>query len=190
VLCDQCQQRPAVLQLTETAPGAPAPVQRQLCLACAAARGIGPAATPPCTQPTPPAPPPTDTNPGVSCPRCGWTADRVRTSHRLGCAACYGTFAVDLAHALPNLQPGTVYAGKRPGVVVAPPVPSTADLDELNRSLRQAVAAQDYERAARLRDAIRRTTAELTPDPPAADASPRDRPHPPRNSHPADGRRP
>ena len=94
---------------------------------------------------------------GVSepCSFCTMTLDDFRESGRLGCPHCYTSFEGRVRRLLNRIHGASQHAGK----VYLPPDPSAAELDRriagLRRSLQHAVEAEDFERAAVLRDLIR-----------------------------------
>lgn len=61
--------------------------------------------------------------PMISCPACGFDESRLAKSLRLGCSACYTTFAPHIATFLPRLHRGVTHTGKQP------PVPTIAELE-------------------------------------------------------------
>jgi len=91
----------------------------------------------------------------VACEGCGLTLTQFKKSGRLGCADCYRTFDQHLRSLFRRLHAGTQHVGK----VYMPPDPSEADrtarIASLRRSLQRAVDAEDFERAASIRDQIR-----------------------------------
>ena len=104
------------------------------------------------------APPGEDT-----CPACGWTAERFRRTNRLGCPRCYGTFRAMLLPILSRFHRHVSHLGKRP--LRRGDEPSR--LGEITRTrvaLEKAVAREDFETAAALRDRLR----ELENQPPEA----------------------
>ncbi len=94
-----------------------------------------------------------------TCPSCGLTLADFKRTGRLGCARCYSTFDVSLRGLLRKLHGGTQHSGK----VYLPPdateTDRTARVVSLRRSLARSVEAEDFERAAALRDQIRRLEA-------------------------------
>ncbi|HEV2130737.1 MAG TPA: UvrB/UvrC motif-containing protein [Longimicrobiaceae bacterium] len=90
------------------------------------------------------------------CPSCGLALSDFRRTGRLGCAVCYSHFDAQLRGLLRRLHGGTQHVGK----VYMPPDPSDADrvarVASLRRSLQRAIDAEDFERAAGLRDQLRR----------------------------------
>lgn len=89
------------------------------------------------------------------CAFCGLTFAGFRESGRLGCPHCYSTFEVQLRGLLRRVHGSTRHTGK----VYLPPDPTASDrerrLEGLRHRLQRAVDAEDFERAASLRDEIR-----------------------------------
>lgn len=86
------------------------------------------------------------------CPGCGMRVVEFRKSGRLGCPLCYGTWPEVLEPMLLGMHRSLVYKG---GVPPADPGPA----GHLQQELLEAVAQEDYERAARLRDLLRNGAA-------------------------------
>jgi protein arginine kinase activator len=93
------------------------------------------------------------------CPSCGLTLNDFKRTGRLGCASCYSQLDHHLRGLLRRLHGGTQHVGK----VVAPADSAQSDqmarITSLRRSLQLAVDSEDFERAAALRDQIRRLEA-------------------------------
>jgi protein arginine kinase activator len=93
------------------------------------------------------------------CPTCGIKYMEFRADGRLGCPADYEVFRAGLVPILQRIHRATRHAGKaprhRPDVNPVAAAASAADLLDLRQQLRRAVEAEDYERAADLRDRIR-----------------------------------
>jgi len=91
----------------------------------------------------------------VTCPFCGLSARDFKEVGRLGCPQCYPTFESYLRGLLRRIHGGTQHVGK----VYLPPDPTASEkqkrLEALRRKLERAVDAEDFERAAELRDQIR-----------------------------------
>ena len=96
-----------------------------------------------------------------ACPVCGITFYEFRHYGRLGCPNDYVCFQEPLEQLVANIHGATTHTGKRPKK-------STRTLDKqtrlirLRRDLRDAVHAEDYERASVLRDRIRELEDEGT----------------------------
>jgi protein arginine kinase activator len=90
----------------------------------------------------------------IVCDQCGLSYIEFRNQGLLGCANDYTVFKDQLGRLLERTHSGgDVHTGKTPksiGVVRKPHV----DIRRLKRQLDEAVAAEDYERAAELRDKI------------------------------------
>ncbi len=156
--CEQCGKHPATVHWTEMVNSAVRKLH--LCEACAAAKGLdvnNPAAFSKLLLGLGPAPSERARKQDEACPECHLRASDFKKTSRLGCAACYTRFAADLAPLLASMHKGTRHAGKVPSKVRVPagPPPSLASL---RQALEAAVAAEQYEDAARLRDQIRRLT--------------------------------
>lgn len=176
--CEECHQHEATVHIQEIV--GERKISLHLCAACAATKGVKPGnlqgvdlvnllltlakkekakegvAPPAAAEPETRAP----------CPGCGLTAADFRAHGRLGCAECYTAFADLLAPLLHALHRGTRHRGRRPGPAAAVPAAPDRELSRLEGALARAVAEEDYEEAATLRDAIRRctaTTARRTP---------------------------
>lgn len=124
----------------------------------------------------------------LACGRCGLTYAQFRSTGMLGCAGCYEAFAGPLAPLVSRAHEGaTHHVGKAPkrlggaGQVEDPagagsvgpgkrvtraaalfgsPEERRARIAVLKRQLAEAVAAEQYERAAQLRDELRRAGPE------------------------------
>ncbi len=90
-----------------------------------------------------------------ACPGCGMTFARFRQGGTLGCAECYDAFEEQLAPLIERAQNGaTDHRGKTPRRAGAS-VDRQRLISQLVRELDQAVAAEQYEQAAELRDQLR-----------------------------------
>lgn len=94
----------------------------------------------------------------LTCDQCGMTWAEFRQNGLLGCANDYNAFEKELTPLLARAHDGaTHHVGKQPtrrggsGV----PMKRQVDLARLRKELQKAVEAEDYERAARLRDQIK-----------------------------------
>lgn len=158
-LCAECGTGEAVIHLTQIVDNEMK--TRHLCEKCAAAKGVetsGPAANFPLTdflaqmgskaEETP-----AETATG-SCGFCGLSLSDFREMGRLGCPHCYATFDEQLRNLLRRIHGSVHHVGK----VYLPPDPSDEErsrrLEGLRRKLRRAVEAEDFEKAADLRDQI------------------------------------
>ena len=160
--CEKCGQNPAVIHLTQIVNNEMN--TRHLCDSCAAEMGLDTGA-----EAEPGNAPLTDflaqmgkglpvggAAPAGECEFCGLTMSDFKRTGRLGCPHCYSHFDQHLRGLLRKLHGGTQHMGK----VYLPPDPRdtdrTARIASLRRSLARAVESEDFERAAVLRDQIRR----------------------------------
>ena len=95
------------------------------------------------------------------CPVCGFTQADFKKTGRLGCSTCYVTFAEGLGSLLKAMHKGTEHVGKVPEHAQR-----AAQLNDrmrnLNESLKKAVADENYETAASLRDQIKQLENDVT----------------------------
>jgi protein arginine kinase activator len=89
-----------------------------------------------------------------SCPICNLTFLEFRNSGRLGCPYDYEVFRDELLPLLENIHDETRHSGKVPKRAPRNSQQQTT-LIQLRNDLKRAVAAEDYETAARVRDKIR-----------------------------------
>lgn len=166
-LCDYCQQRDAVVYLTQVQD---AEVTRvRLCAQCAAEHDIDissgagvdfsalasmlPRLSEALAEPTEESAAAVSAPP-LACPTCGAAYTECAENGCLGCADCYRAFAEPLAEVIrANQDNADRHVGK---------VPESARRElqraELEDQLRQAVAEERYEEAADLRDRLRAMT--------------------------------
>jgi protein arginine kinase activator len=168
MLCDECREREAVVHLTQIVSEQVNTVH--LCEKCAAERGVE---SPAQVTKTPlgtflaamgkgaVAAPSAD---GARCPACGATLADFREAGRLGCGECYVTFGAQLRDLLRRLHGSTRHVGEQYAAPGAPaPVPAetpaapaeAADIAALRARLQRAIADEDFELAAELRDRLR-----------------------------------
>lgn len=147
-------------------------VERHLCEACARREGV--AAQPPASVPEliekflhQAAKPAARTAAGPACPECGLAFSEFRETGLLGCPSCYQAFEAQLGPLLERShEGGTHHVGKTPKRGGSPAVPTrdaspqpddrAVRIASLSKQLEQAVAGEHYERAAALRDELRR----------------------------------
>ncbi|QDU61350.1 UvrB/uvrC motif protein [Planctomycetes bacterium Pan216] len=91
----------------------------------------------------------------IECSVCGMTFAEFRSSGRLGCPHDYDAFREHLMPLMETIHGNTRHVGKVPGRLPADTRVQT-ELIKLRQELRQAIATEDYERAAELRDQIDR----------------------------------
>lgn len=90
---------------------------------------------------------------GRKCPQCGLRFSDFKKASWLGCQNCYVTFAEELEPLLHDMQKGERHVGKKP-VHYAGAVNVFPSQASLKKALEEAVASENYEEAARIRDQI------------------------------------
>ncbi len=163
MMCERCGQREATVYLKESVNGELR--ELHLCAQCAHELGYDTVFT--SLSPfagigiqdilgslfsqTAPAPAVTQ---GKKCSFCGMTFDELARTAKAGCAHCYKEFYRELLPSIQRIHGKTQHVGKVPrsaGEAVA----LRRQLETLKKQLSDAVAAQEYEKAATLRDRIR-----------------------------------
>ncbi len=182
--CELCNNEATVHELTVSGG---VPTERHLCEACAREQGLVVGAPAPVSELIQKiasgAIGPTQTK-SPACPDCGTTFAEFKQSGRLGCPSCYAAFEEQLGPILDRAHQGaTHHVGKIPRRLLQES-PDAADLqataaalaaaearaEEIRRiraDLDRAIKAEAYERAAQLRDRLRRLQhgAERTEEP-------------------------
>lgn len=95
-----------------------------------------------------------------TCEQCGMTYAEFQKCGMLGCANCYQAFKAPLTALLQRVHGNTQHAGRIPGGVRSG-VSIRMNIDRLKQKLQRAIADEEYEQAAKLRDAIRALSAQL-----------------------------
>jgi protein arginine kinase activator len=89
-----------------------------------------------------------------SCPGCGMTMAGIREAGLAGCPECYRVFEQELSAIIERAQAGaSVHLGRHPLHADAL-IDRAAARNRIAKELREAVAREEYERAARLRDRL------------------------------------
>jgi len=157
MLCDICKKKEAKVHLTQIIEGQTKKVD--LCEECSKAKGVddptgfsladlllGLGAAQEMEQ--------AGSAMAAKCPGCGCTQADFKKAGRLGCPDCYKTFAEGLESLLKTMHKGTRHTGKVPQSLQA-----SQDFEEkmetLQIQLDSAIAAENFEEAAVLRDQIK-----------------------------------
>ena len=97
-----------------------------------------------------------------ACDMCGITFFEFRNQGRLGCPHDYVQFAKELEPLIANIHGATEHSGRRPSrspeTLESAAASGTAELTGvigLRRTMKEAIACEDYEKAKENRDAIR-----------------------------------
>jgi protein arginine kinase activator len=96
----------------------------------------------------------------LTCPHCGFTQADFKKAGRLGCPECYTIFSEGLDSLLKTMHKGTRHVGKVPRAQ-QPGRDVGEKLKHLQQQLEKAVADENFEQAALLRDEIKRARARL-----------------------------
>ena len=88
------------------------------------------------------------------CPDCSSTFARIRQSGRVGCPTCYRVFADELAPTLHTVHGATIHTGNVPARHRARRA-KAEKLKILKRQMQDAIAQENFEAAASLRDEIK-----------------------------------
>ena len=97
---------------------------------------------------------------GLLCRNCGLNYKEFKASGRLGCSDCYRAFQEPLKKLIRKIHGSTSHHGKSPAQKEPPPPEPENKIGQLRKQLKEAVAREDYEQAARLRDSIREKEGE------------------------------
>jgi len=161
MICDLCKQHPATVRVTEVASddeGAPTAQDKLLCEACARAQN----------HPSAPvviksveiwkllrqSAQKARAEGSLTCPDCGMSLSEFRSKGRFGCPRDYQVFRAHIEPLLLRVHNALEHKGRRPGEDVL-----TRQLSDLRSKLEEAVRAEAYENAARLRDEIQELEA-------------------------------
>jgi protein arginine kinase activator len=87
----------------------------------------------------------------VKCPVCGMTYRRFMDRGRFGCAHCYETFGQNLDPVFKKLHFSSEHKGKTPEDICLKMVKEEDPIAKLERKLKEAVAVEDYETAAKVK---------------------------------------
>ena len=160
--CERCHQREAAIKYIEVEEGVKR--SRWLCEDCAAEEGAQPPPLMPAvdsaaagiqvflSSEVDPAPGP--------CDQCGAEIQQLHDHGLLGCPHCYVHFREQILPLLRRYHGATVHLGKAPGAR-GPRAAMRLEIRQLRSNLETAVAAEDFEVAAGLRDQITRLQADL-----------------------------
>lgn len=164
MVCEKCKKQQATVHVTEVVNEQKS--EAHLCEQCARNAGVGVKFTfsvsdilgnlietpKPARGERAPAP--------QRCPECGLTYTEFKSKARFGCANDYEVFKAGLLPLLEKIHGSTDHVGKVPKTAGAV-VKMESELSRLKRELDSAIKAEHFERAAELRDRVRRLEQEL-----------------------------
>lgn len=157
-ICERCLKNPAVVHVRRVSEGEEEGLY--VCRSCATQLGANPAqvaqvqgamAGDPLTMMLRSLEEPSQAE---VCPGCGLHYEKFKETGRLGCATCWATFSEDLDTLLLRLQGKTRHRGRSPEREGEQYVRASR-IKRLNDELERAVGAEQYERAAELRDLLK-----------------------------------
>ncbi len=94
------------------------------------------------------------------CEQCGMTYAEFKKGGIVGCANCYKTFHAPIERIFKRVQTSTQHSGRIPeGVRSGASI--RMNIDRLKQRMQKAVMDEEFEQAAKLRDAIRTLNAKL-----------------------------
>ncbi|MGI5920565.1 MAG: UvrB/UvrC motif-containing protein [Syntrophomonadaceae bacterium] len=96
----------------------------------------------------------------IQCPNCGMNFMNIRETGKLGCNECYTVFEQELEPILRRIHGNSQHIGKIPSRGGAQ-VLIQKKIENLKARLQQAVAKEEYEKAAEIRDSIKELEKKL-----------------------------
>lgn len=150
MLCEECGERQAEVLVTTVVGGES--VTRHLCRECLKKYQAGDlqavlaAVLALMTQ--------KEKQPEITCPHCGMAFSEFEKSGMLGCAECYQAFRSQLTPLITKVQGRAQHAGRRPRLSEEEQE-RQQKIEALRTQMEAAVAVENFEEAARLRDEIR-----------------------------------
>jgi protein arginine kinase activator len=174
--CQLCGKKEATIHLTELDPSG-GPRELHICAACSQSLGMPLEDGPPAIttllekvsgeKPAAAATASAEAEAEAPCPMCGLTFGEYSANNLFGCAHDYLSFAEQLEPVLSRYHGSIRHTGRHPlstpepapqamlpAAAAAPPSPES-ERKQLETALKQAVARERYEDAARLRDRLR-----------------------------------
>lgn len=91
----------------------------------------------------------------VCCSHCELSLSQFQSSGRFGCPECYESFKDDILPLVVKIHDSSQHVGKVPRRVTSD-VSLQTDIRKLNMELRKTIKSEDYEKAAELRDRIKK----------------------------------
>ena len=162
MLCNVCKQNEAKVHLTQIVGDKMQKVD--LCEACSREKGVGDPASYSLAElllgqslPTDEVAPEIEAAADVEtkCPTCGYSQADFKKAGRFGCSDCYTTFGEGLGTMLKTMHKGLRHTGKVPAALQQARE-AVQKLKTLQKRLEKAVAEENFEEAAQLRDEIKR----------------------------------
>lgn len=165
MLCPECNEREATIHLTQIVNNEK--ISMSMCQECAAKTGFhSPLDNVPFPlaeilsgmtkhMPRKQSDTPTDE---MICPNCNMSFDQFANQGRFGCGECYTAFRPRLEVIMRKIHGASLHRGRNPGMDDSESTTALVPVKEeerLDSALKQAIADEDFERAAELRDKLR-----------------------------------
>ena len=97
----------------------------------------------------------------ISCPKCGLTYKKFLEGGRFGCNECYEAFKEDVESLLKGIHGHTEHKGKI-AVRANSKILNKRAINSLRKELEESIVKEDFERAAFLRDEIKRLSCDIS----------------------------
>ncbi len=155
MLCDNCLKNQATVHLTTFTNGQVKTLH--LCTQCAAKKGKATSVVGPNFNDFMSSFYDKEESDVLECKNCGTTLDEFSKTGKLGCANCYSVFRQSVIPVLKGIHMNTEHKGKVPGQRIDVDVEKETrqnKKDKLKKELNAAVATENFEQAAKLRDEI------------------------------------
>ena len=91
----------------------------------------------------------------LECTNCAMSYEDFRKFGRLGCSECYVSFRDQLGKLLKRIHGSSTHHGKVPRKMSQAVKKTIDDLDDLRAQLQMAIQAENFEKAAEIRDKIK-----------------------------------
>lgn len=155
MLCDMCKKNEATVRLIAMVDGTK--MERNLCTACVAkqrmqlrtegVQSIISAILEGASRAR-------QRHPDLRCSACGTEYEDFAKTNRLGCSQCYKDFAVAMKPLLSRLHGHAEHVGRTPEHM-GTNISAASHMEKLRRQLEMAIAMEEFEQAAELRDTLR-----------------------------------
>jgi len=180
IVCQLCSKNQATTHLTELTADGSGHRELHLCAGCIAANQLRLEAGPPpiaeilasktaseigdATEAAEAISDPSDemAEAAPPCPQCGLTFAEFAANNRFGCAHDYSAFHTRIDTLLRRYHGSNQHIGRLPVARIAAADGVSVRRAQLDAALREAVSSENYERAAQLRDELRRLGGETS----------------------------
>lgn len=102
-------------------------------------------------------------SPTLSCKNCGKSYEEFTKSGLFGCAECYQVFQDELEPLFKRIHGSLRHMGKRPALIKEK-IEAETEIDSLKNQMQKAVAKENFEKAAELRDRIHAIEKDMEAD--------------------------